>query len=165
MSDIRIAGVVKESITDGPGLRFTLFTQGCPHGCPGCHNPETHDFHAGQTVSHEAVLTEIAKNPLLAGVTFSGGDPICQAAALVPLTKAVKAMGLNIILYTGYLFEALLLMDENVKTLVSLCDYIVDGPFIEAERTLELRWRGSKNQRIIDVKNSLLSGETILAEL
>lgn len=164
MSTIRIAGVVRESITDGPGLRFTVFTQGCPHHCPGCHNPETHDFEGGQLTEHTRILAEIDKNPLLAGVTLSGGDPVCQAAAILPLARAVKERGLSLWMYTGYTFEQLLQQDEDVKALVALCDRIVDGPFIEAKRSLELHFRGSTNQRIIDVPRTLCEGRVVTEE-
>ncbi len=164
MSTIRIAGVVRESITDGPGLRFTVFTQGCPHHCPGCHNPETHDPCGGKPVEHETILAEIDKNPLLAGVTLSGGDPVCQAAALLPLARAIKERGLSLWMYTGYTFEQLMEQDENVKALTALCDCVVDGPFLLAQRSLELRFRGSSNQRLIDVARTLKEGRVVTME-
>lgn len=164
MSTIRIAGVIRESITDGPGLRFTVFTQGCPHHCPGCHNPETHDFEGGRLIEHTRILEEIDKNPLLTGVTLSGGDPVCQAPALLPLAQAVRKRGLSLWMYTGYTFEQLMEKDENVKDLVRLCDCLVDGPFIEARRSLELRFRGSSNQRIISIPCTLREGRVITEE-
>ena len=105
---IRLAGVIRESIVDGPGIRFVVFVQGCPHHCEGCHNPESHDFSGGYDCEPEKILAEIKKNPLLDGVTFSGGEPLCQAAALLPLAKEIKKLGLNLFIYTGSIFEDLL---------------------------------------------------------
>ena len=106
--EIRIAGIVRESIVDGPGIRFTLFVQGCPHNCPECHNPQTHDFNGGQIVSHEKVLNAIGQNPLLSGVTFSGGEPFMQPESLYFLGKKIKEKGLSLITYTGFRFEEVL---------------------------------------------------------
>ncbi len=146
---IRIAGVVRESIVDGDGIRFTLFTQGCYHNCKGCHNPETHDVNGGYLVSVEKVLAEIDKNPLLSGITFSGGDPILQADKLIPLAKGVVERGLNCYIYSGYTLEELLCMGDDVLELLSLCDTLIDGKFVEAEKDLTLQYRGSRNQRVI----------------
>ena len=109
---IRLAGVVRESIVDGPGIRFVVFVQGCPHHCEGCHNPQSHDFSGGYDCEPEKILAEIRKNPLLDGVTFSGGEPLCQAAALLPLAKEIKKMGLNLFIYTGSVFESLLTQND-----------------------------------------------------
>ena len=84
---LRLSGVISESIVDGPGFRYVVFTQGCPHGCPGCHNPQTHDFNGGTLIDPLTLLPEIDENPLLAGVTFSGGEPFCQPEALLPLAR------------------------------------------------------------------------------
>ena len=104
---LRIAGTANDSFVDGPGIRFTIFTQGCPHNCKGCHNPQTHDFNGGELVDTAELLEKAKANPLLDGVTFSGGEPFCQAEALAELGKELKAAGLNIITYTGYTFEHL----------------------------------------------------------
>ena len=160
---LRIAGTVKDSIVDGPGLRYVIFTQGCPHQCPGCHNPQTHDFEGGQDADIEKILDEIFKNPLLSGVTFSGGEPFCQAEGLVPIAEAVKEKGRHLMIYTGYLLEQLQKMENpGVKRLLELADIIVDGPFVLAERNLTLSYRGSENQRVIDMAKTRKEGEVVL---
>ena len=147
---MRIAGIVNDSIVDGPGLRYTIFSQGCSHNCPGCHNPETHSFDGGFEIDTESIISEISKNPLLSGVTFSGGDPIEQPAPFLELAKAIKKMNLNIWMYTGYTYEELTSMqDPIIQELLSYVDVIVDGPYIESKRQLDLEFRGSSNQRII----------------
>lgn len=163
--EIRLAGLVNDSIVDGPGFRLTVFTQGCPHDCPGCHNPETHDFGGGKMYDVEKVIETLRENILLDGVTFSGGDPFCQSDKCAVIARAAKESGLNVWAYSGWTYEELL---ENSKTDTSIMDFLsyvdvlVDGPFILAQRTLELRFRGSKNQRLIDVPASLAKGETVI---
>ena len=159
---ISVAGAVPGSITDGPGIRYTLFVQGCPHHCEGCHNPETHPFEGGQPRTAEEILTEVDRDPLLSGVTLSGGEPFCQAEALLPVARGVKARGLELAAYSGYTFEQLVRLGGAQLELLSLCDVLVDGPFILAQRSLMLRFRGSKNQRLIDVQTSLKQGEPVL---
>jgi len=164
---IRTAGIVSDSITDGPGLRFTLFVQGCPHRCEGCHNPQTHDFEGGSLMSVDEVFEKIRKNPILRGITFSGGEPFCQASPLLLLARKCKDAGLELAIYSGYTFEELLELsknDKNILELLSLCDTLIDGRFILSERSLSIRFRGSKNQRIIDVKKSLETGQAVLDE-
>lgn len=156
----KVFGLANDSIVDGPGLRFSVFTQGCPHNCKGCHNPESHDPNGGYLVSTEMILEQIKANPLLDGVTLTGGEPFFQAKELVELAKACKEMGLNVMAYSGYTFEQLMEMDD-AKELLKYCDTLVDGPFILSERSLELDFRGSKNQRIIDVQKSLKEGKPI----
>lgn len=159
---IRVAGVVNDSITDGPGLRYTLFVQGCPHHCPGCHNPQTHSFEGGTLRRAEEIGAEVLKNPILSGLTLSGGEPVCQAAALVPLCQIVKQAGLDIVLYSGYTFEQLLEMKQkDVRQLLSLCDVLVDGPFLLEQKSLALLFRGSKNQRILNLPKSLKEGRAV----
>lgn len=164
--ELRIAGTVNDSIVDGPGIRFTIFTQGCPHHCEGCHNPQTHDFNGGETVDTEDLLKKIKENPLLDGVTFSGGEPFCQAQALAKLGREIKALGLNIITYTGYTFEKLYLERENDYwgELLGVTDFLIDGPFILAQKDWEIKFRGSSNQRYIDCQKSLENGTAIEAE-
>ena len=141
--ELRIAGTIQDSIVDGPGIRYVIFTQGCPHHCPGCHNPQTHDFAGGHIADVEQILESIRQNLLLSGVTFSGGEPFCQAEALVPVAEAVKAMHKHLMIYTGYLYEQLLKMEEpGVQRLLELADVLVDGPFLMAERNLTLQYRG-----------------------
>lgn len=163
--EIRIAGIVRESIVDGPGLRFTLFVQGCPHKCPECHNPQTHDFNGGQVISHEKVLNAIFDNPLLSGVTFSGGEPFMQAKSLYLIGKEIKNKGLNLITYTGFLFEDLLKMSENdpyILKLIKLNDYIMDGKFELKNKTYDKTFVGSSNQRRIDVKKTIENNYKII---
>jgi anaerobic ribonucleoside-triphosphate reductase activating protein len=150
---IRVHTVVTDSSVDGPGLRLAVYTQGCPHCCPGCHNPQTHDPAAGTDLSPDEILARL--NPLLSGVTISGGEPLLQAAELLPLARRVKELGRNLWLYTGYTWEEILQNPEWLA-LVSLCDTVVDGRFEQEKRSLELRFRGSSNQRIIDVARSLI---------
>ena len=160
---LRIAGTVNDSIVDGPGIRYTIFTQGCPHHCPGCHNPQTHDFAGGQDADVENILKEIFNNPILSGVTFSGGEPFCQAEALVPIAEAIKEKGKHLMIYTGYLLEHLQKMENaGIQRLLELADVIVDGPFILAEKNLTLSYRGSENQRVIDMVKTRKSGEVVL---
>ena len=149
---IRICGVVRESIVDGPGLRFVLFTQGCPHHCPGCHNPESHSMDGGYDVTAEKVLEEFRKNPLLKGITLSGGDPIVQAGELVEVCRGVHALGKDVMTYTGYTYEELL---EETDTLV-------DGRFVLAQRDLTLIYKGSRNQRVIDLNRTRAEGHIVL---
>ncbi len=161
---LRIAGIAKESIVDGPGIRLTVFTQGCRHNCPGCHNPETHAFEGGSLMAVDELGEMLKRNPLLDGITLSGGEPFEQAEALTALAFQAKALGLNVMIYSGYTYEALL---KGAKAnpwwgeLLKLADILVDGPFVLSRRSLKLRFRGSANQRVIDVKASLEANETI----
>ena len=152
-----VAGIVNDSIVDGPGLRMTVFVQGCPHKCKGCHNPETHSLEGGQLIDTEEIAKRALENPLLDGLTFSGGEPFLYTKALCDLADRVIPKGLNIIAYTGYLWENLI-VDKDAFELIKRCKYVIDGPFIEEERSLLLNFRGSKNQRIIDVEKSLETG-------
>ena len=161
--NIRIAGVVNDSIVDGPGLRFSVFTQGCSHHCPGCHNPETHDPQGGHDEDTDALIAKMKKNPLLSGITLTGGDPLEQSAPCLELAKAAHAAGLNVWAYTGYTWEQLLSRnDPDQMALLREVDVLVDGPFIQAERSLELDYRGSRNQRLIDVPATLRTGEVVI---
>lgn len=163
---VRIAGVIKESIVDGPGIRLTLFTQGCTHGCRDCHNPQTHALDGGYECSAAKIIDEVSKNPLLSGITFSGGEPILQAKQLVEVAKGVTNIGKTCFVYSGFTFEQLLEKnDADVIELLSLCDYLVDGLYIAEQRDMMLHFRGSRNQRIIDLKASLLKMEAISVEL
>lgn len=166
MSDkLRISGIIKESIVDGPGIRYVLFTQGCLHKCEGCHNPQTHDLEGGYFIDIDDILAEVKKNPLLDGLTFSGGEPFLQPEALGKLGKAVKAIGLNIITYSGYTFEQLTELSKNkpdITSLLQVTDILIDGRFELAQKDLLLKFRGSKNQRPIDVQSTLKSGKVVL---
>ena len=164
---IRMAGVVRESIVDGPGLRMAVFCQGCPHGCPGCHNQETHDFAGGYDCEIEKIVQAVKADPLLDGVTFSGGEPFCQPEAFFNLALALKELrpDLNLMAYSGYTYEELTAMhSEGVDRLLAIIDYLVDGPFILAERDLTLLFRGSANQRVIDMNRTRAEGAVVLAE-
>lgn len=168
MATLRLAGVVKESIVDGPGIRFTVFVQGCPHHCYGCHNAQTHDFSGGYDCDTDRVIEEIEKNPLLSGVTFSGGEPFCQAKALAELAKEIKSRGYNLITYSGYTFEQICHDSETHPErmeLLKLCDYLIDGKFVMEKKDLTLHFRGSSNQRIIDVAKSLEAKKAVVTEL
>ena len=166
---IRIAGTVSESIVDGPGIRYTIFTQGCPHHCEGCHNPETHDFNGGRLADTDKIYAHIVANPLLKGVTFSGGEPFCQPAPLYELARKIKEnTKLDIMSYTGFTFEQLVeksKTDEDFKNLLWVVDILVDGNFVLSEISLELRFKGSKNQIIIDCRKSIESGSVVIKEL
>ncbi|MCI8609193.1 MAG: anaerobic ribonucleoside-triphosphate reductase activating protein [Firmicutes bacterium] len=166
---IRIAGVVRESIVDGPGLRFVVFCQGCPHNCLECHNPKTHDFKGGYDCDIEKIISAVEANPLLDGVTFSGGEPMCQPEAFTILAHKLKEANptLNMVVYTGYTYEELVDMAEMqpaIKELFETIDFLIDGRFIKSQRDLTLQFRGSKNQRIIDMKKTIEQGKVILAE-
>ena len=148
---MRVSGIVDESIVDGPGLRYVVFTQGCPHHCKGCHNPQTHSFEGGFLLSTEAALAQLQENPLLSGITLSGGEPFEQAEALCALAEGAKALGKNVMTYTGYVFEDLLARNDPwTDRLLDLTDTLVDGPYKEELRDLELQFRGSANQRLLD---------------
>ncbi|MGM9564524.1 anaerobic ribonucleoside-triphosphate reductase activating protein [Evtepia sp.] len=160
---MRIANTVNDSIVDGPGLRFTVFTQGCPHHCPGCHNPDTHDPQGGTEVPVEDLAAMMGKNPLIQGLTLSGGEPFAQAADCARLAKAAHAVGWTVWIYTGYLFETILAKEDPAwRALLEETDVLVDGPFLEKEKSYELRFRGSRNQRLIQVKESLAQGKAVL---
>ena len=166
MKELRLAGVIRESIVDGPGLRMTIFTQGCPHNCEGCHNPQTHDFKGGYISHPENILKAIDEDPLLRGVTFSGGEPFMQPEALAQLAEEIHKRGLDVLTYTGFTFEQIIDSGDDRKlALLKQTDYLVDGKFVLALRSLELHFRGSSNQRIIAVKRSLEEGRAVETDL
>jgi anaerobic ribonucleoside-triphosphate reductase activating protein len=149
---LRIAGEIKESVVDGPGLRYVIFTQGCPHHCPGCHNSQTHNFAGGYEVSIDEILSMLAKVKLIAGITLSGGEPFAQAAACAELAKAVKKQGLNVVTYSGYYYTELRQMaekDSAIAELLEATDILIDGPYDATQKNLNLPFRGSSNQSII----------------
>lgn len=171
---IRIAGLEKESIVDGEGIRYVIFTQGCNHNCLGCHNPESHDFNGGTLIDDTVILNDIKNNCLLDGITLSGGDPMFQAKDLINIVKQCKENKMSIWLYTGFTFEQFLKFKrhdkENVDTritkdmieLLKYIDIVVDGPFVMELKTMEKPYVGSSNQRIIDVQKSLRTGKIVL---
>ena len=160
---IRIAGIVEDSIADGPGLRFTIFAQGCIHNCKGCHNPETHALDGGFEVSIPDILERIDSNPLIDGVTLSGGDPFLQSKAFIALCEELKKRNLGIVAYTGFTWEKLIENEEYLK-LVEYCDYVIDGKYDESLRSLLLPFKGSSNQRIIDAKKSMEGKQIIVLD-
>lgn len=156
--ELRVFGTANDSIVDGPGLRFSLFVQGCIHNCKGCHNPESHKLDGGTLQDTDEIFEQIQKNPLLDGVTFSGGEPFLQAKALSELAKKIKDTGLNLYVYTGFTYEELLsgANDENFwGELLKYTDFLVDGKFEEDKKHYTLLFKGSENQRIIDVQGSM----------
>ncbi len=163
MTTIRLYGISDDSIVDGPGIRLAIFTQGCKHCCAGCHNPEAQPFEGGNLVRTETLLDKVEANPLIAGITLTGGEPFDQAAELIQLAKSVREKGLTVWAYSGYLFEDLKACEPSAAAaeLLDEIDVLVDGPFKQDLKSLDLKWRGSSNQRIIDVPASLKSGQVI----
>ena len=157
----RLAGVVNDSIVDGPGLRLAVFAQGCPHHCPGCHNPQSHDFDGGEWGDTAEILRIAEDNCLLDGITLTGGEPFCQPEACAELARGAHELGLNVWVYTGYLFENLLNGTDAQRELLKNADVLVDGPFLIAQKSMDVRFRGSKNQRLIDVQKSLNAGHAV----
>ena len=168
--NIRIAGTVNDSIVDGPGCRYTVFTQGCPHHCPGCHNPESQLIgdEYGKDVSFDVILDYIEGDPLVSGITFTGGDPFLQPRQCKALAEEFRKRfpDKDIWAWSGYTFEEIA-NNEELFAFAKVCDVLVDGPYIEGKRTLSMPWVGSSNQRIIDMRKSekgrivLLSTESL----
>lgn len=179
MSNLRVSGIMKDSIVDGPGLRYVVFVQGCYHKCEGCHNPQTHDPQGGITMDTDNILKEFISNPMYNGITFSGGEPFLQADALADLAIAINkyfnssvaqvGREFNIICYTGYTYEQIKKgIDEGIMSYMRLLyniDYLIDGKFEKDKASLDCKWRGSTNQRIIDVRASLREGKVVEVEL
>ena len=158
-----IGGIEPESIVDGPGFRYTVFVQGCHLSCPGCHNPQLQACSGGRRIAVGEILDEIRDNPLLDGLTLSGGDPFVQAAACAALAERVRGLGLSVFTYTGHTFEALWLAENPAwRRLIMATDVLVDGPFIRELRNIDLRFRGSSNQRLIDVRRTFATGKIIV---
>ncbi|KNF09028.1 anaerobic ribonucleoside-triphosphate reductase-activating protein [Gottschalkia purinilytica] len=165
---LRVAGIVQDSIVDGPGIRLVVFTQGCKHNCTGCHNPHTHSFKGGKLVDFESIIKMIKENPLLDGITLSGGEPFEQAKPLAKLAERVKKLGYSIVTYTGYTYEFIERNSSEINGWTELLDNIdvlVDGKFEIEKKNLMLKLRGSENQRIIDVKKTKLNREIVLADI
>ncbi len=159
---LNLSGIITDSIVDGPGIRTTVFSQGCPHHCKGCHNPETWEFGTGTDVTEERVVEIVKTNPLCKKVTFSGGEPFAQAKAFAKLGKLLKAEGYEVASYSGYTFEQLVNGNDEQKELLGTIDVLIDGPFMLEQKSLNLNFRGSKNQRIINVPKSLEAKEVVL---
>lgn len=164
---VRLSGIVSESVVDGTGFRMTVFTQGCKHNCKGCHNPQTHDLNGGETVDLQFILDEVDKDPLLDGITLSGGEPFLQPKPLSLLCEQIHLRKMNIWCYSGYTYEELKELakeDEDVRALLGEIDVLVDGRFVEKEKDLMLKFRGSRNQRILDMKKTRESGSPVWLE-
>ena len=159
---MKIYGLVQDSIVDGVGFRFVCFTQGCPHHCPGCHNPDSHDPAGGTEMTTDEVIRQMLSNPLTDGLTLSGGEPFAQAEACLTIARAAHTKGLNVWAYSGWTFEQLSQGTDAQQALLHELDVLVDGRFMAEERSLTLNWRGSRNQRVIDVRATLASGEIVL---
>lgn len=160
---IRISGIIPESIVDGPGIRFVLFVQGCPHHCPGCHNPDTHDFSGGYNMTLEEILEKVKSQPVF-GVTFSGGEPFSQPEALAPLAAEIKKLDKHLMIYSGFTYEQLAARtDQATHALLGLADILVDGRFLQEQKSLSLRFRGSANQRVIDLPKTLETGQVVIS--
>jgi len=165
---MRIAGITYESFVDGPGLRVVIFAQGCDMGCPNCHNPESWDSSGGEEYTPQQLIRKIKKprvgKETIRGVTFSGGEPFMQAADFAKVAKSVRRIGWDVTTYTGRTYEILAAQtdDEGVQALLNLTDYLIDGPFIDAKKDLDLRFRGSGNQRIIDMNATRENGGQVV---
>lgn len=160
---LRIASVVDDSVVDGPGVRYVIFTQGCKHNCPGCHNPQSHSFSTGMFVSFEEIYADLQRYKYIKAVTFSGGDPLEQPEAVAEFVEKLKEKGYHVLIYTGYTYEQVL-ADEKRRKAVEKSDLLVDGLFVLRLRSLGCNFRGSSNQRIIDVQESLKNGEVVLSK-
>ncbi|MHB1392297.1 MAG: anaerobic ribonucleoside-triphosphate reductase activating protein [Clostridia bacterium] len=161
--ELRVAGIVKESVVDGPGFRYVIFAQGCTHGCKGCHNPDTHALDRGYGVDTDSLVEDIKQSRYIDGVTFSGGEPLLQAEAFIHIAEKLKESNINIVCYTGFTFEELVeSKDECCIKLLGLTDMLIDGPYMEELKDISLTYRGSTNQRIIDVKSSIREKKVVL---
>lgn len=175
---IRLFGTAPDSIVDGPGLRYAVFVQGCTHGCPGCHNPGSQPACGGEVRRIDELMAEIAANKLTQGVTVSGGEPFEQAAASAEIARHAHDLGLNVWTYTGYRYEDLTALTEDAAAsprlaavdpagaaaLLNATDVLVDGPFVQALHSYQLTWRGSSNQRLIDIPRTRSAGRIVLWE-
>jgi anaerobic ribonucleoside-triphosphate reductase activating protein len=189
MQKLYVSGIVNDSIVDGPGLRLAVFMQGCVHACMGCHNSHTWKIGAGEVKTSTDLIKALKLNPLCKGVTLTGGDPLLQSKGLLPFAKFAKKQKKEIAIYTGFLIEdifenlktteQLKAQNENNKTfiqnklepkikkemqeLLKVADILVDGKFILEEKSLDLKWKGSRNQRVIDIQKTLKQNKIILA--
>lgn len=165
---VKLAGIEKNSVVDGPGLRTVVFAQGCPHHCPGCHNPQTLDPEGGTWYNLDELAADLCADNSIRGITFSGGEPFHQAGAFAALATCLRERNLEILIYTGYTYERLLAKakgDSDIGKLLTVGDILIDGPFIREKRDTLLAFRGSENQRVIDLKHTVLTGEVVLSPL
>lgn len=162
-SEIRISGIITESIVDGPGIRFVLFTQGCKKRCYGCHNEATQDLNGGMIEQLDDIVKLWRKNPMLQGITISGGEPFLQPDKVLYLAKKAKETGLDVVVYSGYYYDELKgFENESIDELLETADYLIDGPFQYRNKNLEILFRGSSNQRIVDLGKTKLHGSLVL---
>lgn len=165
---IRLASELQtDSIVDGEGIRTVIWTQGCTHNCEGCHNPETHSFEGGFLTDTDEIKKQLDELTFQDGITLSGGDPFMQALACSEIAKHAHKIGLNVWCYTGYTFEQLLTLSKSnkgINELLNNIDILIDGKFVLKEKSFDVKFRGSKNQRIIDVKNSLKNSEAVIVK-
>ena len=162
--NIRLSGIAYESLVNGPGMRRVFFAQGCRHNCKGCFNPDTHDFNGGESCNMDELIQAVLENPMLRGVTFSGGDPWEQAEKFAYMAKVFKNNNLNVWCYTGYTYEYILEYQTEIQgwnELLNNIDVLVDGRFEEENMQEGLKFRGSSNQRIIDVRESIKQGNVV----
>ena len=157
---VRVLDIIEDTMVDGPGFRTSIYCAGCRHGCPGCHNPQSWDFDQGREMTTRQLMAIITADPY-ANVTFSGGDPMYQAAGFAELAHAIhNETQKDIWCYTGFMYESLISHDQ--RELLEHVDVLVDGPYVERLRDSDLLFRGSSNQRLIDVPKSLYAGEVVL---
>lgn len=162
---LNLAGVIKSSIVDGPGIRDVLFFQGCPHNCRNCHNKETHEFKEKYLYKINDLISIVSKDNPKKLITISGGEPFCQIKGLLNLTKKLNKLYYNIIIYTGYTFEELIILNNDALEILNNIDTLIDGKFMYEQKDLSLKFCGSRNQRIIDSKNSIKNKKIILKNL
>lgn len=156
---IRIADIIQESFVDGAGIRCAVFFQGCNRDCRGCHNPQTHDLNGGYVMDTGEIIKLFRADDLITGITLTGGEPLLQIPAAIDLARAAKRLCLNVWCYTGYTFENL---PHDAQPLMNYVDVLVDGEYREEERDLSLLFRGSKNQRVIDLNRTRQENHIVL---
>ena len=160
---LSILSIIEDTMVDGPGFRTSIYCAGCRHQCPGCHNPQSWDFNEGHAMGTDDIMRIIEADPFARGVTFSGGDPMYQPEGFAELACAIRQRTpqKDIWCYTGFVYEQLL-ANPRQRALLEQIDVLVDGPFIRAQRDETLCFRGSRNQRIIDVQASLERGQVVM---
>ncbi|MFA6839454.1 MAG: 4Fe-4S single cluster domain-containing protein [Sphaerochaetaceae bacterium] len=159
---VELAGFVDDSIVDGPGLRFAIFAQGCPHRCPGCHNPTTWSRGDGRVMTVSQVVDRVSRCPAQMGVTLSGGDPFFQSRPFALLANALRKAGREVACYTGWTLDQLMEShDPYVLALLWMLDVLIDGPFVLALKSLDLKFKGSSNQRTLDARESMRQGRAV----
>ncbi len=166
MTVLRMYGTASDSIVDGPGLRFSVFVQGCSHHCPGCHNVASQPFEGGYQAEVASIVEEVQSNKLIKDVTLTGGEPFDQCSEVLELACALKEKGYSLWIYSGYLYEDLMAgkPHKQAPELLACCDVLVDGPFIESLQSYDLVWKGSSNQRVIDLVQTKARGKIVLWE-